>query len=110
MAPQEPVQRLPLYPGLGGGPAHVALVLLHQPGEVLAPGGQLGALDGVPIGRRLGHGQARGGTRDRERAAQPSGDGRRAAAIDSPGDERAVRTMISGEGGVDLMLLVVAAN
>jgi selenocysteine-specific elongation factor len=35
---------------------------------------------------------------------------RRAAVIDMPGHERFVRTMISGAGGVDVMLLVVAAN
>lgn len=35
---------------------------------------------------------------------------RRAAIIDMPGHEKFVRTMIAGAGGVDLMLLVVAAN
>src|SRR5579884_3511676 len=38
------------------------------------------------------------------------GGGRRAAVIDMPGHERFVRTMIAGAGGVDLLLLVVAAN
>ncbi len=36
--------------------------------------------------------------------------GRRAAVIDMPGHERFVRTMISGAGGIDAMLLVIAAN
>ncbi len=40
--------------------------------------------------------------------ALPSG--RRAAVIDMPGHERFVRAMISGAGGIDVALLVVAAN
>src|SRR4051812_15799630 len=36
--------------------------------------------------------------------------GRRAAIVDMPGHERFVRAMIAGAGGVDLVLLVVAAN
>jgi selenocysteine-specific elongation factor len=40
--------------------------------------------------------------------ALPSG--RRAAIIDMPGHEKFVRAMISGAGGIDLALLVVAAN
>jgi selenocysteine-specific elongation factor len=40
--------------------------------------------------------------------ALPSG--RRVAVVDMPGHERFVRAMIAGAGGVDLILLVVAAN
>src|SRR5262245_26243207 len=36
--------------------------------------------------------------------------GRRAGVVDMPGHERFVRAMIAGAGGVDLALLVVAAN
>lgn len=36
--------------------------------------------------------------------------GLRASVIDMPGHERFVRAMISGAGGVDLLLLVIAAN
>ncbi|MEZ4394721.1 MAG: selenocysteine-specific translation elongation factor [Polyangiales bacterium] len=36
--------------------------------------------------------------------------GRRAAVVDMPGHERFVRTMIAGAGGVDVMLLIIAAN
>lgn len=36
--------------------------------------------------------------------------GRRVAVVDMPGHERFVRTMIAGAGGVDVMLLVIAAN
>lgn len=35
---------------------------------------------------------------------------RRAAVVDMPGHERFVRTMIAGAGGVDVMMLVIAAN
>jgi selenocysteine-specific elongation factor len=36
--------------------------------------------------------------------------GRRAAVVDMPGHERFIRAMIAGAGGVDLCMLVVAAN
>ena len=54
--------------------------------------------------------KARGITIELGFAALTLDDGRRAAVIDMPGHERFVRTMIAGAGGVDLMLLVVAAN
>jgi selenocysteine-specific elongation factor len=37
-------------------------------------------------------------------------NGRRAAIVDMPGHERFIRAMIAGAGGLDLCLLVVAAN
>jgi selenocysteine-specific elongation factor len=38
------------------------------------------------------------------------GDGRRLALIDVPGHERFVRTMVAGASGLDLLMLVVAAD
>src|SRR5947207_4884505 len=37
-------------------------------------------------------------------------DGRRAAVVDVPGHERFLRAMVAGVSGVDLVLLVVAAD
>ena len=37
-------------------------------------------------------------------------DGSRAGIVDVPGHERFIRNMLSGAGGIDLALLVVAAN
>jgi len=67
------------------------------------------ALTGVDTDR-LPEEKARGITIELGFAALTLDDGRRAAVIDMPGHERFVRTMIAGAGGVDLMLLVVAAN
>ena len=36
--------------------------------------------------------------------------GRRVSVVDVPGHERFVRTMVSGVGGIDVFLLVVAAD
>src|SRR6476659_2055587 len=36
--------------------------------------------------------------------------GRRLSLVDVPGHERCVRTMIAGAGGIDMFLLVVAAD
>src|SRR5262245_3979648 len=36
--------------------------------------------------------------------------GRRCGVVDVPGHERFVKTMVAGAGGIDLALLVVAAN
>jgi selenocysteine-specific elongation factor len=59
---------------------------------------------------RLPEEKARGITIELGFAALTLGDGRRASVIDMPGHERFVGTMIAGAGGVDVMLLVVAAN
>jgi selenocysteine-specific elongation factor len=67
------------------------------------------ALTGVDTDR-LPEEKARGITIELGFAPLTLANGRRAAVIDMPGHERFVRTMISGAGGVDLMLLVVAAN
>ncbi len=67
------------------------------------------ALTGVDTDR-LPEEKARGITIELGFAPLPLPNGRRAAVIDMPGHERFVRTMISGAGGVDVMLLVIAAN
>lgn len=67
------------------------------------------ALTGVDTDR-LPEEKARGITIELGFAPLALGDGRRAAVVDMPGHERFVRTMIAGAGGVDLMLLVIAAN
>ncbi len=59
---------------------------------------------------RLPEEKARGITIELGFAALTLADGRQASVIDMPGHERFVGTMIAGAGGVDLMLLVVAAN
>jgi selenocysteine-specific elongation factor len=67
------------------------------------------ALTGVDTDR-LPEEKARGITIELGFAPLTLPGGRRAAVIDMPGHEKFVRTMISGAGGVDVMLLVVAAN
>lgn len=67
------------------------------------------ALTGVDTDR-LPEEKSRGITIELGFAPLPLPDGRHAAVVDMPGHERFVRTMIAGAGGVDLMLLVVAAN
>ncbi len=67
------------------------------------------ALTGVDTDR-LPEEKARGITIELGFAPLALPGGRRAAVIDMPGHERFVRTMISGAGGVDVMLLVIAAN
>ncbi len=67
------------------------------------------ALTGVDTDR-LPEEKARGITIELGFAPLALPNGRRAAVIDMPGHERFVRTMISGAGGVDVMLLVIAAN
>jgi len=67
------------------------------------------ALTGVDTDR-LPEEKARGITIELGFAALTLADGRRASVIDMPGHERFVGTMIAGAGGVDVMLLVVAAN
>lgn len=67
------------------------------------------ALTGVDTDR-LPEEKARGITIELGFAPLSLPNGRRAAVIDMPGHERFVRTMIAGAGGVDVMLLVIAAN
>lgn len=59
---------------------------------------------------RLADEQRRGITIDLNFAALDLGDGRRVAIIDVPGHEDFVRTMVAGASGIDLVLLVVAAD
>lgn len=67
------------------------------------------ALTGIDTDR-LPEEKARGITIELGFAHLTLPSGRRAAVIDMPGHERFVRAMIAGAGGVDLILLVVAAN
>lgn len=67
------------------------------------------ALTGVDTDR-LPEEKARGITIELGFAPLALPGGRRVAVVDMPGHERFVRTMIAGAGGVDVMLLVIAAN
>jgi selenocysteine-specific elongation factor len=67
------------------------------------------ALTGVD-GDRLKEEKARGITIDLGFAYLPIGDNRTLGFIDVPGHERFVHTMLAGAGGIDLVLLVVAAD
>ncbi len=59
---------------------------------------------------RLAEERRRGITIDLGFAPFPIGDGRAAGVVDVPGHEDFVRTMVAGATGVDLALLVVAAD
>ena len=59
---------------------------------------------------RLPEEKARGMTIDLGFAFMPTDDGDTLAFIDVPGHERFVKNMISGAGGIDLVMLVVAAD
>src|ERR1700761_513789 len=67
------------------------------------------ALTGVD-GDRLKEEKARGITIDLGFAYMPTTDGRIIGFIDVPGHERFVHTMFAGASGIDLALLVVAAD
>ena len=67
------------------------------------------ALTGVP-GDRLKEEQARGITIDLGFAYLPLPDGPTLGFIDVPGHEKFVRTMVAGASGIDMALLVVAAD
>ncbi len=67
------------------------------------------ALTGVDTDR-LPEEKARGITIDLGFAALDLGDDARLAIVDVPGHEKLVRTMVSGAAGIDLVLLVVAAD
>ncbi|MFQ5894704.1 MAG: selenocysteine-specific translation elongation factor [Nitrospinota bacterium] len=59
---------------------------------------------------RLPEEKARGITIDLGFAQMDLGDGVRAGVVDVPGHERFVKNMLAGAGGVDLVMLVVAAD
>ena len=59
---------------------------------------------------RLPEEKERGITIDLGFAPLDLGEGMRLSAIDVPGHEKLVRTMVSGAAGIDLLLLVVAAD
>ncbi|MGN6390974.1 MAG: selenocysteine-specific translation elongation factor [Gemmatimonadales bacterium] len=59
---------------------------------------------------RLVEERRRGITIDLNFAPLPLGDGRTAGVVDVPGHEDFVRTMVAGASGIDLALLVVAAD
>lgn len=67
------------------------------------------ALTGVRMDR-LREERERGITIDLNFAPLPLGDGRVAGVVDVPGHEDFVRTMVAGASGMDLMLLVIAAD
>ena len=67
------------------------------------------ALTGVETDR-LAEEQARGITISLGFAPLDLDDGRRVSVVDVPGHEGLVRTMVSGATGIDLVLLVVAAD
>jgi selenocysteine-specific elongation factor len=67
------------------------------------------ALTGVDTDR-LPEEKERGITIDLGFAPLDLGEGTRVSAIDVPGHEKLVRTMVSGAAGIDLVLLVVAAD
>ena len=59
---------------------------------------------------RLADEQRRGITIDLNFAALDLGEGRLAGVVDVPGHEDFIRTMVAGASGMDLLLLVVAAD
>jgi selenocysteine-specific elongation factor len=59
---------------------------------------------------RLAEERRRGITIDLNFAPLPLGDGRIAGIVDVPGHEDFVRTMVAGASGIDLALLVIAAD
>ncbi len=59
---------------------------------------------------RLAEEKRRGMTIDLGFAHLDLPDGRRAGIVDVPGHERLIRTMLAGAGGMDMVLLVVAAD
>ena len=59
---------------------------------------------------RLAEEKARGITIDLGFAYADLGDGRVTGFVDVPGHERLIHTMIAGAGGIDIGLLVVAAD
>ena len=67
------------------------------------------ALTGVET-ERLPEEQARGITIDLGFAPLDLEDGLRVGVVDVPGHERLVRTMVAGAVGIDLLMLVVAAD
>jgi selenocysteine-specific elongation factor len=67
------------------------------------------ALTGIDTDR-LPEEKARGITISLGFAALDLDDGRRVSVVDVPGHEGLVRTMVSGASGIDLVLLVVAAD
>ncbi len=67
------------------------------------------ALTGVDTDR-LPEEKARGITIDLGFAVLELTDGSKVAVVDVPGHEKLVRTMVSGAAGIDLVLLVVAAD
>ncbi|MGH7656672.1 MAG: selenocysteine-specific translation elongation factor [Gemmatimonadales bacterium] len=67
------------------------------------------ALTGATVDR-LREEQARGITIDLNFAPLDLGNGRLAGVVDVPGHEDFIRTMVAGASGIDLVLLVVAAD
>ena len=94
-----------------------------MPGETEAPPLVLGTAGHIDHGKtalvraltgrdldRLPEEKARGITIELGFAPLVLGDGLRIAVVDVPGHERFVRTMVAGASGLDLVMLVVAAD
>ena len=89
----------------------------RSPGLVLGTAGHIDhgktalirALTGVDTDR-LPEEQERGITIELGFAPLDLGDGLQVSVVDVPGHEKLVRTMVSGATGIDLVLLVVAAD
>ena len=94
ISPPGPAQRLVL--GTAGHVDHGKTALVR-------------ALTGVDTDR-LPEEKARGITIELGFAPLDLGDGTRLSVVDVPGHERLVRTMVAGATGIDLVLLVVAAD
>src|SRR5947207_4359597 len=69
----------------------------------------IGALTGYNTDR-LPEERARGRSPERGYARPHLPSGRRVSVVDAPGHERFVRTMVAGATGIDLYLMVVAAD
>ena len=97
--------------------------LVHDPGGASSPDLVLGTAGHIDHGKtalvraltgldldRLPEEKARGITIELGFAPLSLGDGLDVAIVDVPGHERFVRTMVAGASGLDLVMLVVAAD
>jgi selenocysteine-specific elongation factor len=101
--------RSPPASGAGAGPPRAGLVLGTAGHIDHGKTALIGALTGVDTDR-LPEEKARGITIGLGFAPLELAGGLRAGVVDVPGHERLVRTMVAGATGIDLVLLVVAAD
>ncbi len=95
--------------GAEGAPRHLGLVVGTAGHIDHGKTALVRALTGVDTDR-LPEEKARGITIDLGFAPLDLGEGLRVSAVDVPGHEGLVRTMVAGATGIDLVLLVVAAD